>query len=132
MDLKKTEGHGGKDRELVDMYIKTSQECFGACSSCLAWGITLVERNDIGRVQKSALYAILGYKLMNYGNALKLTNLDSLQSRRDKLCLKFVKKAEKHPKHRKWFNQKPKFNTRQKQNKYCNVVARTERLKSAF
>ena len=86
----------------------------------------------LNQCKKSALYAILGDKCMNYGNALKLTNLDSLQSRRDKLCLKFMKKAEKHPKHRKWFNQKPKFNTRQKQNKYRNVVARTERLKSAF
>ena len=55
-------------------------------------------------------------------NGLKKLNLDDLESRRNKLCLKFGKKAEKHEKFTKWFkpNTEP-VNTRQEKFKYCDV-----------
>ena len=40
---------------------------------------------------------------ISYKNALRSLSMESLESRRNKLCLKFGKKAEKHEKHRKWF-----------------------------
>ena len=60
-----------------------------------AWhsGITNQERKDIERVQKVAFHIILGQKYENYKNALELTNLETLEERRDKLCLKFAKKS---------------------------------------
>ena len=81
------------------------------------------------RVQKVALHIILGQKYENYKNALELTNLETLEERRDKLCLKFAKKAEKNVKHKNWFKLRPKTNTRQQNVKYFEVVARTERLR---
>ena len=92
---------------------------------------TFKERLDIERVQKIALHIILGDKYDNYKNALELSNLETLESRRDKLCLKFAKKAERNTKHMKWFKLRPKTATRQGNLKYWGVIARTERLKKS-
>ena len=120
---------GASTKELVDIYNKH-------CRSIVEFGvpawhgaITRNERVDIERVQKVALHIILGERYENYQNALDITELDTLEDRRDKLCLKFAKKAEKDPKHKKWFSSRPKTSTRQKNLKYWDVVARTERLK---
>ena len=82
-------------------------------------------------MQKGALHIILGDHYEGYKNALKVSNLDSLETRRDKLCIKFAKKAEKDDKHKNWFKPKPKLVTRQIQDKYCKIVARTGRLKNS-
>ena len=55
---------------------------------------------DIERIQKCAAKIILGERYISYRQALKT---QSLQSRSDKLCLNFAKKAEKHTKFQKWF-----------------------------
>ena len=75
----------------------------------------MAERVDIERVQKSALHIVLGNGYISYDNALKISNLETLEKRRDKLSLKFALKAEKHQKFKKWFklNQKV-LNTRNK------------------
>ena len=98
-----------------------------------AWhgAITYNERLDIERVQKVALHIILGDKYDNYKSALELSGLETLEDRRDKLCLKFAKKAERNPKHMKWFKQRPKTATRNNNPKYWNVIARTDRLKKS-
>ena len=57
-----------------------------------------------------------------------MSNLESLESRRDKLGLKFAKKAVQNDNHTNWFIPKADLPTRQVQNKYCKVVARTGRL----
>ena len=93
--------------------------------------ITNNERLEIERVQKGALHLILGDKYVNYKNALELTNLETLEDRRNKLCLKFAKKAEKDIKHNKWFKLRQKSSTRAENPKYWNTVARTERLKTS-
>ena len=73
-----------------------------------AWNgaLTDYERRNIERVQKMALNIILGDKFLSYDNALKMTNLECLKSRRVKLCLKFARKAEKNKKHNHWFRQR--------------------------
>ena len=73
----------------------------------------------------------MGDQYDSYRNALKMTNLETLESRRDKLCLKFAKKAEKNEKHQNWFKPKPKIYTRQDDDKYWKAVARTGRLKKS-
>ena len=61
---------------------------------------------------------------MSYRSALKQTGLQTLESRRVTLCLKFAKKAAKNPKHQNWFKvSKKALNTRQKQTKYHKVIA---------
>ena len=90
-----------------------------------------MEKQDIERVQKVALHIILGDQYESYSNALRLTNLVTLEARRDKLCIKFAKKAEKHEKHKMWFKTKPDVYTRQSDDKYWRTVARTNRLKQS-
>ena len=64
-----------------------------------------------------------------YENALSEADIDDLETRRSQICTKFALKAESNPKHRKWFKAKPETNTRSRNYKYVNVLARTERLK---
>ena len=62
-----------------------------------------MERCDIERVQKVALHIILGDKYDSYEKAQELTTMETLEKRRNKLCLKFAKKAEKNVQHMNWF-----------------------------
>ena len=95
-----------------------------------AWqgGLTQEEKQYIERVQKSACYIILGKQYIGYQNALKLLKLESLESRRVKLSLKFALRAEKHQKFIKWFKPTHKtYNTRN-DSKYLNVRANNTRF----
>ena len=74
----------------------------------------------------------LGRSYLSYKDALKTLGLESLKIRRDNLCLKFAKKAEKDKKFKHWF--KPadhKQNTRQEKLKYCEVQAKHSRFKKS-
>ena len=99
-----------------------------------AWhgGITQAEHMDIERIQKSAAHIILGENYLSYRNALKEMSLEPLGNRRDRLCLNFAIKAEKHLKHMNWFkpNVNP-VNTRQEILKYIEVQAKHTRFKDS-
>ena len=58
-------------------------------------GFTNQNRNDIERLQKSSLKIILNNIYVNYKRALKFLNMDSLETRREKLNLTFAKKCLK-------------------------------------
>ena len=61
-----------------------------------------------------------------------LVNMESLELRRNKLCLKFAGKAEKHTKHKKWFQINQNLtDTRQPKNKYLDVKYRLTRFKKS-
>ena len=60
-------------------------------------GLTQGDSYDIGQVQKDALHVMLGDDYASYSAALKLTHLDTLESRRKILCSKFASRAVKHP-----------------------------------
>ena len=80
------------------------------------------EKFDLERVQKCASHIILGDSYNSYTNALKILELETLESRRYKLALKFALKAEKHTKFRKWFRIKEiRVETRQTSDKCCSV-----------
>ena len=70
-----------------------------------AWNgaLTQAEVKDIERVQKTALHIMLGGTCSDYRSALDTVGLEPLVVRREKLSLKFAKKAVKHPKHTEWF-----------------------------
>ena len=55
-------------------------------------GLTVEQTQKIERVQKLALAAILGSKYTNYNEVLQKLGLDSLSSRRMKICSKFITK----------------------------------------
>ena len=113
------------------MFIKQCRSILELAVPAWHGAITTVEKLDIERIQKVALHIILGDQYLNYSNALKITNLETLESRRDKLCIKFAKKAERNQKFKMWFKPKPELPTRQDNDKYWKTLARTTRLKKS-
>ena len=65
--------------------------------------ITVENREDLERVQKTVLKIILGLRYKSYQNALDILELETLEKRREKLCLNFARKASKHPKCKNMF-----------------------------
>ena len=65
--------------------------------SCVVWGTSLTQENkdDLERTQKALAKLILREKYKNYDNALLLLNLETLEKRRQDLCLKFAKSGSK-------------------------------------
>ena len=74
-------------------------------SSAVVWHSSLSDgnRRDLERVQKSALKIILKNHYTNYEDALKILKLDTLDKRRDQLCLKFAKNCIKNDKMKRLF-----------------------------
>ena len=63
---------GAQKPELVDMYIKQVRSILEFAAPAWNGGITLAEKTDIERVQKSALHIILGDDYLYYENATSL------------------------------------------------------------
>ena len=129
--LRRLKNLGAQTDELVDMYIKQCRSILEFAAPAWHGAITVTDRQDIERIQKGALHIILGDKYESYRNALNLTSLESLDARRDNLCIKFAKKAERNPKFKQWFKPKPKIYTRQVDDRYWQTVARTGRLRKS-
>ena len=73
--------------------------------SAVVWHSSLSRKNrkDLERVQKTATRIILGKEFRNYKNALKMLNIENLDERREKICLKFAKKCLKNDKVKSMF-----------------------------
>ena len=84
--------------------------------SAVLWhsGITKECSHKLERVQKSALKLILGSAYTNYSDALSVMKLQSLEKRRESLCLKFAKKCLKVEKFKSMFPKKNTLHTMQK------------------
>ena len=101
--------------------------------------LTQQEKNQIERVQRCALYIILGDDYTGYNHALELLECDSLDERRVKLCDNFAKKAYKSDKYQNWFTINdepfPNLNTRSTEDRVRNVLkpikTRTDRYQKS-
>ena len=73
--------------------------------SSVVWhsGLTEDNRRDLERVQKAAVKIILRRSYTDYEEALKILNLESLDQRRSRLCLKFAKNCLKNEKMKQLF-----------------------------
>ena len=73
--------------------------------SAVVWhsGLSKKNRKDLERVQKTGLKIILGNKFTTYKNGLKMLNLDTLDERRRKMCLKFAQNCLKNEKVKSMF-----------------------------
>ena len=101
--------------------------------SAVLWhsSLTQICRNKLERVQKSALRIIMGSKYTSYSDALEKLNLQTLDERRQSLCLKFAKKCLKTEKLKKMFPLSRKKHHMEKRGKEKYFVAKsfTERHK---
>ena len=126
--LRRLKALGAGPDDLLDLYIKQIRCLLELAAPAWNGSLTRSEIVDIERVQKCALRIILGTSYEDYSSALEISNLESLENRREILCLNFAKKACKNSKFQFWFRQKPKLATRQAKYEYCQPIARTERL----
>ena len=103
--------------------------------SSVVWHSSLTQENksDLERVQKSAVKIILGDSYRGYKNALNVLNLQSLDERREELCLKFAKKCTRHPKLKGMFPKNIKEHTMslRTSEKYKVEKTSTERYKNS-
>ena len=101
--------------------------------SAPVWHSSLTKKStsDLERVQKCALRIILGDKYKDYKNALKVIKLDSLEERREKLCLRFAKQCLRNEKLKSLFPKKVNNHLMEKRNgqKFVVTNALTERYR---
>ena len=77
-------------KNIYILYIRSLLE-----QSCTVWHSGLSQENiqDLERVQKSAMKLIMKESFRSYEHALNILELESLQDRRELLCLNFAKKC---------------------------------------
>ena len=131
--MRKISGFGASDQDLKEIYILFVRSILE--KSAVVWhsSITVENREDLERVQKTVLKIILGLRYKSYQNALDILELETLEKRREKLCLNFARKASKHPKCKNMFpfNEKiHKMKTR-RPSKFKVLNANTERMKKS-
>ena len=127
--LRRLKNLGANHKQLVEVYIKQVRCILELAAPAWQGSITLTEKQDIERIQKSACHIILGSSYTSYSSALKTLNFETLDSRRNRLSLKFALKCEKHEKFKSWFKPATKnVNTRAPLNRYCEVTANHSRF----
>ena len=68
--------------------------------SAVVWHSSLTDdnRSDLERVQKSAVKIILGERYQSYQKSLALLDMETLEERRENLCLTFAQRCLKNEK----------------------------------
>ena len=101
--LSKLKYVGMKMEDLLTVY-KTFIRCIVEYC-CVVWhsSLTVHQNNALERIQRVCLKIILGKDYVGYISALESCELETLESRRDKLSLSFAKKCIKSSKHRHLF-----------------------------
>ena len=103
--------------------------------SATVWHSSITDENksDLERVQKSAVKIILQGKYLSYKKGLAQLGIESLDSRREQLCLNFAQKCTKNDKLKHMFPKNTKsheMNTRHEE-KYIVQHANTSRLQNS-
>ena len=95
--------------------------------------LTLSNRNDIERIQKSAMKVIFKNDYQGYEKSLKILKMEMLQDRRERLGLNMAKKCLKHDKLQDMFPMNSNNSTvkiREKEKYHVNQ-AKTERYRNS-
>ena len=103
--------------------------------SAVVWHSSLSAKNkrDLERVQKSAVRVILKRNYTNYKNGLKELRIESLEKRRENLCLRFAKKCLKNEKVKDFFPKKIQNHRmiKRKDQKFKTNNAKTKRYRNS-
>jgi hypothetical protein len=90
--------------DLIDVYYKQCRSVLELAVPAWAPGLTKTEANQLERIQKSACAIILGERYTSYKSAINKLNMQTLESRRNDICLTFAKKAVNSDKFKHWFS----------------------------
>ena len=84
--------------------------------SAVVWhsSLTYKNRKDLERVQKAALRVILKSRYSNYKSALEILRIETLEKRREVLCLRFAKNCLKNSKVKNFFPEKKQLHKMKK------------------
>ena len=131
--LHKVSSFGLSREEMKNIYILFIRSILEQSATVWHSSLSLQNREDLERVQKSAVRLILGNQFKGYKKALQILEMENLDDRRKNLCLRFAQKAAKHEKMRKMFPLKKKiFNmTTRHEEKYQVQHANTDRLRKS-
>ena len=103
--------------------------------SAVVWHSSLTQknRNDLERVQKSAVRCILGDSYRGYEDALERLGLVTLEERREQMCLKFAKQCLKLEKMKQFFPRNQNSHAMEKRcSEFYQVVkSQTERFRKS-
>ena len=131
--LRRVAGFGASSEDLKNIYflfVRSQLE-----QSAVVWHSALTEenKNDLERVQRSAMKIIMGEQYKGYQKSLDTLQIDTLKIRREKLCLKFAQRCLKNDQTKKMFPYKlkdHKMKTRATE-KYQVQHANTKRLQNS-
>ena len=126
-------GYTGTKIELKDIYLTFIRSVLE--QSAVVWHSSLTQKNikDLERVQKVAVRIITGKNYTIYKKGLKFLKLDTLEKRREILCLRFAKNCTKSEKMKNLFplnDSKHKMKKR-KERKFKTNKQNTKRLKKS-
>ena len=131
--LRKVSSFCNNQSDLKDIYIQYIRSILEF--SCTVWnsGITLEHKQNLERVQKCAVRIILGHNYCDYGQALNTLSLDTLEDRRERLCLTFARKCLTNEKMKHVFPINDKSHTMETRycDKYYIKYAHTKRLQNS-
>ena len=131
--VRKVASFGASKDDLKTIYILFVRSLLE--QSATVWHSSLTEENrdDLERVQKSATKIILGDQYIDYEKSLIRLEMESLETRRENLCLNFALKCIKNPKTSKMFPENTKIHQMETRNteKYLVQHAHTERLRKS-
>ena len=120
-------------QELKDIYLTFVRSIVE--QSAVVWHSSLSVRNrkDLERIQKAAVRVIMGKDYSTYSNGLKYLKIDTLEKRREVLCLRFAKNCLKNEKMQKLFPLKKTKHSMKKrrQQKYQTKKYNTNRYKKS-
>ena len=94
---------GTSRRDLIDVYYKQCRSVLELAAPAWTPGLTKTEINQLERVQKAACAIILGKQFYSYKAALRILNMETLESRRFTISLRFARKALNSEKFKEWF-----------------------------
>ena len=131
--LRKISSFGASFDELKNIYILYVRSLLE--QSCTVWHSGLTEENaqDLERIQKTALKIILQEKYSSYEKALTILDLETLEERREILCIEFAKKCLKSDKMKQFFTKNSKIHPMETRNeeRYDVDFAKTGRLQNS-
>ena len=101
--IRRLKSAGCRDDDLVAIFISLIRSVLETACPVFHPQLTQENKDDIERVQKIACKIILGPRYDGYTTACDLLGLETLDTRREKLCLNFGLKAIKNKKHQDMF-----------------------------
>ena len=118
------------DEYILDTYMKEIRSIMELAAPVWHGGLTVKQSRDIERIQRTALFIILGDNFMDYEVACTLMNIEPLNMRRDNLCLKFASKNVKQE-NSLFKIIEHKVNTRSKARKVLEPKCNTKRYRNS-